>query len=162
MGEFDAGYELTGFLVETLREDDDLHHLLWDNQMAKVNDDDARVWESGADLGPYGLAAVLPRVLVAVTLDRVAWEQSAGTDGPCTVYVHHFTPRDQSALCARLSKATDDVLQALAQSPTALSTRIMIAPLTLTGSQIKDRQPAFDEANRITNTYATRLVGVLV
>lgn len=161
MSDFDPGYELLSYIVTTLRADSALNALLFSID-AQIKAEDTRVYESEADLAQVGLASVLPRVTVAVALDTFVWEQSGGESGPCTVYVHHFAQRDESVLVQKLAKRTDDILDALAGSTGSLSARIMIAPLTRSGPQIKDRQPAFDEARRITNTYSTRLVGVLV
>jgi hypothetical protein len=165
MSEFDPGYELQALLVQALRQDEDLHNLLFPSDLPQTDDADTRIYEAEVDLPPT-LRSTLPRVLVAVTIDTVNWEQEdhLGDLGPATVYIHHFTAHDDSVRLQKMEVVTTNALRALGGtgSTGSPSTRIMVGPLVKTGPQIKDRQPAFDDARRITDTYVTRLVGVLV
>ncbi len=160
-------YELKIVVVAALRADSQLADLLFpvSSPPVAVGGDmsiDRRIYESDAYL-PAELRWVLPRILVDVTGDSNDWEQDdpAGDLGPVTVRLHHFVAEDDRERIEDLTKRTTQVIAALRGSTPPAPDRIIAAELVKTGPRRPGREPAFNDAHRLTETYVTRMVGVI-
>lgn len=154
-------YELKIIIVAALRESTNLHALLFPSDVPQVNPLDTRVYESDAYL-PAELRGVLPRLLVEVDSDTTNWEQEdpAGDLGPITVRLHHFVAQDDRERLEDMALQTSLIMDLIGETPPAPD-RIIASELVKTGVRVKNREPAFNDAYRLTETYLSRLVGVI-
>lgn len=155
-------YELKAVVVAALRNDDVLTALLFPPDAPASEPTDRRIYESDVYLPPE-LRYSLPRILVEVDGDSANWEQDdpAGDLGPATVRLHHFVPEDDRERIEDLAKRTTQVMATLRGSTPFEGDRIIAAELVKSGPRIKGREPAFNDAYRLTETYISRMVGVI-
>jgi hypothetical protein len=155
-------YEMKRVIVAEMRGDSDLNALLFPADVPAVSPYDHRVFDSAADL-PSNLRGILPRILVEVDSESIGYEQEdpAGDMGPITVRLHHFVEADDQERIEDLSKRTTEIIKRMHFETPPAPDRIIAAELVKAGIRIKNREPAFNDAYRLTETYLSRLVGVI-
>lgn len=160
--EWGPEYELKAVIVAALRSDSQLTNLLYPADVPRVNTLDTRIYESDTDMPPE-LRGILPRILVEVDEDTSGWEQEdpAGDIGPATVRLHHFVAQFDRERIESLSKRTTFIIRGLRGSTHDAPDRIIAAELVKTGPRMKGRESAFNDAYRLTETYLSRMVGVI-
>ncbi len=157
MTAFNPDYELLGEVVDRLRGDAALGALLF-GQRPRIEAEDHRVWQEGADLPPGELREVLPRVYVGTAEYPFDTEQdgSALPLARASVFIHVLADAGQRQLGERIAARSRVILG----SQPFGGSRISASGLYLVAAPPPQREPALRNAWRLTREYRSGLVGV--
>ena len=159
---YSPAYELSRFLVETLRSDVQLEQMLFSLTPRYDAVQDRRVWEAGVDLTEFDpqIRSALPRVLVSGQEEADIYEQAdlATNSSPVTVTLYTLGPKDAKQLVERV----DARVKYVVLSTRATDARIISAELVPVGRPVMNRQPDFNDAWACVRTFRSANVGVLV